>query len=124
MQETLEDQRTATPGGVRRVRDLTLLSAAFLVVQLSLTSSGPGYDGAGAGWLLVGLVLLWLVYRKRSRVARGLVIISSWVGVVVFVIAALSWPIDWRAVLLVLAYAGQAVPLMLQPVRRHVGTVR
>ena len=123
MQETLEDQRTTMPRGVRRTRDLTLLSATFLVVQVSLTNYGTGYQGAAVTWLLIGLVLLWFVYRKRSRVARGLVIVTSWVGAVVFALTALSWPVDWRAVLLVLAYAGQAVPLMLLPVRRHVGSV-
>jgi hypothetical protein len=104
-------------------RRLTLLSAGFLLLQVSLTSYGPDADASGAGWLFIGGVLLWFVYRKRSRVARGVVIISSLFGAVVYALAAVADPVQWQDVLLVVAWLGQAVPMLLDPVRRHVSTV-
>ncbi len=52
-------------------RSLLLVSGAFLTVQVVFTDYGEGNSGAAGFWFAVGCLLLWLVHRKRSRVARG-----------------------------------------------------
>jgi hypothetical protein len=99
------------------VRNLLLLSAVALVVQVSITDYGPGESGAAALWLAIGCLMLWLVYRKHSRVARAMVVVSSMVGAVIYAFGFFG---DVNAAALVLAYVGQAVPLLLNPVRHHV----
>ena len=83
----------------------------------ALTDYGPAARGTTAFWAVVGLLLLWLVYRHRSRIARGLVIVAALVGAVIYALAALSRP---EAALVMLAYLGQALPLLSPPIRRHV----
>lgn len=102
---------------LRTVRTLVLVSAAALTAQVAMTDYGPGTSEAAALWLVIGCALLWLVYRHHSRVARGLVVVTSSAGAVVYAFGALD---DLTAAALVLASLGQAAPLLLSPVRRHV----
>jgi hypothetical protein len=108
-----------TAGQAARVRWLILLSGVFLAVQVSeaeytAVSGGPP---AGVFWFAVGCFLLWLVYGVRSRFARGLVVVTSLFGAVVY---GLPVPGDAHAALLAVAFLGQALPLLAGPVRRHV----
>jgi hypothetical protein len=67
------------------------LSALFLALQVIVTDYGAmGSRAAGWFWLVVGCLLLVTVYRARSRVARGVVVVSAFVGVIVYGLAALS----------------------------------
>jgi 4-hydroxybenzoate polyprenyltransferase len=100
-------------------RSLVRLSGAFLVVQVLATYYGLGNSGAAVLWLVVGCLVLWAVYRKRSRLARGIVVVTSLVGAVIYGLSAVG---DAHAAVLAVAYLGQAVPLLLSPVRRHVRT--
>ena len=97
---------------------LVLLSGAFLVLQVASTDfgGGPEEPTAAIGWLALGAVLLWLVYRRRSRVARAFIIVTSFVGAAIYALAAID---DARAVLLAVFYVGQALPLLATPIRRH-----
>ena len=99
------------------VRNLLLLSAAALIAQVGITDYGADTSGAAALWVVIGCVLLWLVHSKRSRVARGLIVVTSMVGAVLYSPEAFS---DVTAAALVIAYVGQAAPLMSSPVRHHV----
>jgi len=111
-------RRPPAPADAGRVRRLLLLSGIFLLIQVPRTDYGQSAaDDAAVVWFLVGAGLLWLVYRRRSRVARGLVIIGGLMGAVVYAIAATE---SLHAALLALAFLGQAVPLLSGPVRRHV----
>ena len=100
------------------VRRLLLVSAFALAVQTSLTDYGTRVPGAGVWWFLLGVLLLWLVDSRRSRLARGLVVVSSLLGAVLHGTAV---PEDGSAAVLAVAYLAQAVPLLAGPVRRHVG---
>jgi hypothetical protein len=120
MKETVESQSPRAPAkgdSPRTVRNLLLLSAAALIAQVAITDYGPGNSGAAGLWLVIGCLLLWLVYVRRSRVARTVVVVTSIIGAVIYAFGAFG---DVTAAVLVLAYVGQAVPLLLSPVRRHV----
>lgn len=99
-------------------RFLTVLSGIFILLQVVATDYGMGTANgqAAAFWFVVGAVLLGLVYRKRSRVARGLVVIVALFGALLYGTAAVD---DGRAALLAVAYLGQAVPLLTPSIRRH-----
>ena len=99
------------------LRSLLLVSAAFLIVQLVLTDYGSGHAGAAVFWGAIGALLLLLVYRKRSRVARGVIVVTALVGAVIYGLATVRDP---QAALLASAHLGQALPLLTSPVRRHV----
>ena len=107
-----------------------LLSGAFLAVQVRETDYGEGNAGAAGFWFAIGVLLLWLVHRRRSRVARGVVIVMALVGAVLYGLVAVGVagvhghgaPALPHAVLLALAHLGQAMPLLTGPVRRHVQT--
>ena len=99
------------------MRSMLLVSAAFLVIQVVLTDHGTGHDGAAVFWMVAGALLLWLVYRRRSRVARGLIVVTALVGAVLYGLATLENP---HAPALAVAHLGQAVPLLTSPVRQHV----
>ncbi len=96
-----------------------MVSLAFLMLQVAATrySAGGADPGTALLWFAVGALLLWLVDRRRSRVARGLVIVSSLAGAVLYGLGALA---DAHAALLAIAFLGQALPLMARPVRLHV----
>lgn len=94
------------------------LSALFLALQVVLTDYGAmGSGAADPFWLVIGCLLLVAVYQRRSRVARGVVVVSAFVGVIIYGLAAL---IDPRAALVALSFLGQALPLLTNPVRQHV----
>jgi hypothetical protein len=99
------------------VRWLLLMSGICLLVQTFQTHYGAGHQGEGVFWFLVGALLLWFVYRRSSRVARGLIVVTSLFGAVAYGIQA---PGDAHAALVALACLGQALPLLSGPVRRHV----
>jgi len=98
---------------------MVLLSGGFLAVQVSATDYGEGIlDGQpGALWFLLGCVLLWLVQQRRSRVARGVIVLVSLAGAVIYGLDARD---SGRAALLAVAYLGQALPLLTVWVRHHV----
>jgi hypothetical protein len=104
----------------RITRRLVGVSGVALAAQVAMTDYG-GADAVAAGlWFVIGCVLLWMLYRRRSRVARAVVIVTSLVGAVVYGVGA---PGEARSALLALAYVAQAVPLMSSQVRRHVQAV-
>ena len=110
------DVADAAPGRLP-LRTLLLLSAAFLAVQVILTDYGDGHAGAAGLWFVVGCLLLLILYRRRSRVARGVAVVTAFVGAFIHVLAVLQDPpVAWLA----LTHLGQAVPLLLGPVREHV----
>ncbi|NYD42156.1 hypothetical protein [Nocardioides panaciterrulae] len=99
------------------VRRWLLASGAFLLLQVACTDYGADAGPAAVFWLAIGVVLLRLVYTRRSRVARGLVVVLALMGAVIFGLAALD---SGRAAVLAIAYLGQALPLLTAAVRRHV----
>ena len=117
----LNSDATVSDATVRRssLRALLLLSGAFLAVQAFLTDYGDGKSAAAGFWFAVGCLLLWVVFHRRSRVARGVIIVTSFAGAVVYGLATLENP---HAAVLALAYLGQSVPLLMGSVRRHVQT--
>jgi hypothetical protein len=98
-------------------RQRLLASGAFLLLQVALTDYGAEAALGAVFWFAVGAVLLRLVYTRHSRVARGIVVVLALVGAVLYGLAALD---SGRAAVLALAYLGQALPLLTDPVRRHV----
>lgn len=111
-------ERAQERTGSSAARNLVLLSGLFLALQVSATDYGREDEGGAAVfWFAVGAVLLWLVHRKRSGGARALVVALSVLGAVLYVGSAFG---DGRAALVCAAYVGQAVTLLLPPVRRHV----
>ena len=111
----------ASSGGRRRSDPRLILygavSGTCMLVQALLTEYGP--DGAAQAmfWLLVGLALLWFTARRKSRLARAVIVITAFLGIAIYM---LSRPTDAHAWLLAALYAGQALPLMTPTVRRHV----
>ena len=124
MGETRERPRlrgqASTPSG-RGARGAVLLSGAALAVQVSVTDYGQGQEGAGVLWFAIGCVLLWMIDRRRSRVARGVVVVTSLVGAALHGLSALD---DGRHAFIAAAYVLQAVPLVSRQVRAHVGAGR
>ena len=108
------------PSG-RTQRPLLLVSAVFLALQVVLTDHGDDRSGAAVLWFTVGCLLLWLVDRRRSRVARGVIVVTALVGAIVTGLAVLETP---QAALLASAHLGHALPLLTGPVPRHVRTGR
>lgn len=120
MGETLEGQRLQKPvsaPGERGTRTLLGVSGLALAAQVAATDYGAGQEPAAGFWFAVGCLLLWLVYRRRSRVARGFIIVTSLAGAVVYGLNALG---DGRSAFLALAFLAQAAPLMSRHVRQHV----
>lgn len=101
----------------RGARRFVCVSGVALAAQVAMTDYGAGHEGAAGLWFVLGCLLLWLVYRKRSRTARGFVVVTSFVGTVVYGLSALG---DARSAFLAFAFLGQAAPLMSGEVRRHV----
>jgi MYXO-CTERM domain-containing protein len=105
--------------GLGRVRLMLLVSGVCLIAQIAATDYGTQTeaDPTGAFWLLFGLGLLWLVYRRHSRAAWRTVIVLSLIGAIIYAAFSLD---SIRHVFLVGTYLGQALPLMAVPVRWHV----
>ncbi len=111
---------TGSASDYRGTRRLVAVSGAALTAQVVATDYGVGHAGAAGFWFVLGCLLLWMVYRRRSRAARGFVIVTSLVGVVVYGLGALG---DARSAFLALTFLAQAAPLMSGQVRRHVQAV-
>jgi hypothetical protein len=75
------------------LRALLLLSAAFLAVQVVLTDYGDGHVGAAGLWFVVGCLPLLVVYRRCSRVACGVAVVTAFVGAVIYALATLQNPL-------------------------------
>lgn len=104
------------------VPGLVAISGIFLVGQVAATDYGSGGAGQGAFWLLVGLLMLWLVLKRGSRLARAFVVVTAFLGAAIFAVAALTASgRTTGSALLVALYVGQAVPLLMPPIRAHVG---
>jgi len=120
MGETLEGQRPQEPAGAHGdpgTRWLLGASGVALAAQVAATDYGAGREAAAGLWFVVGCLLLWLVYRRRGRAARGCIIVTSLAGAVIYGVNALG---DGRSAFLALAYLAQAAPLMSRRVRQHV----
>ena len=123
--DVVTTRRQSAPAAMRAARTdrlallMVLISSGFMIVQVSATDYGDGMiDRQVAGfWLLVGAVLLWLVQQRRSRIARGAIVVVSLGGAVVYGLGALD---SGRAALIAVAYLGQALPLLTVWVQRHV----
>ncbi len=102
------------------LRALLLLSAAFLAVQVVLTDYGDGHVGAAGLWVRgwVPAAAGRVSQVQSCRVRRG-------GGDCLRRCSHLRprHPPESPAVFLALTYLGQAVPLLLRPVREHV-TIR
>jgi peptidoglycan/LPS O-acetylase OafA/YrhL len=96
---------------------LIALSWAFLAIQVSATDYGTEGPDLALGWLLIGSLLLLLVHRRRSRIARGLVIVPAMTGAIGCAIASFT---DGSAGFVAVTFLGQALPLLTPAVRRHV----
>jgi hypothetical protein len=102
----------------RLVGWLVLVSWVCLGIQVAETNYGGAGRAAQGLWLVIGSVLLLLVLRG-SKVARGIVVVLSLTGAFIYLFGAFA---DGHAALLAAAFLGQALPLMLPPVRNHVQT--
>jgi len=101
-----------------RAKSLLLLSAVGVLVQHSWTDTRSPGLGPDPIWLVVDLVALVLVLRRRSRVARGYLVVMGAFGAVVFGLVAMGGGV--YPVVMALACLTQTVPLLREPVRRHV----
>ena len=104
------------------VRLPLLVAAVAMVVQVLLTDYGSAGTGARVFWLVVWLWLLWMVWQRRSGVARLLVGASAAIGTVIYVVDAAMG--DLSSVGVALAYAVQTAALLLPVVHRHVKVVK
>src|ERR1700712_4718596 len=71
---------------------LLLVAGACLAGQVTLTDYGDNGVGAAVFWFVVGCWMLWLVYRRHSRVARILLFSNSLIGAVVYGVGAVTDP--------------------------------
>jgi hypothetical protein len=123
MSQTVAAKRPGLESGAesRTVKRLLLVSAAFLLFQVINTDYDPDPGESSAApavlWFVVGCVLLRLVYSKRSRVARGLVVITSFWGAGIFAFGTFE---SLHYVILTISFLGQGLPLVSRPVRDHV----
>lgn len=125
-------QEVASGRSDRDAARLALIAAAVCATALgALTAAASaarptafGSDGPDLGsslvWTAIDLFLLWRVWRHRGRVARGLLIVLN--GFVAAV-AAFGFFTDLRTAAGCLLATGIWVALVLNPVRRHVGTL-
>ncbi|MBM0124540.1 hypothetical protein [Pimelobacter simplex] len=119
----------AQPSSARRVGDkprtrgLLGASAVALAAQVAVTDYGTNPAGTNPAevasfWFAFGCLLLWLIYRKRSRMARGFVVMTSAVGAIGYGLGALGG--DAHAAFLSLTFLAEAAPLMTKNIRSHV----
>jgi MYXO-CTERM domain-containing protein len=103
------------------VATCAVISGVCLAGQVALTDFGGGSSGPKVFWLLVGLLMLWLVVRRRSRLARAFVVVSSLLGGIIYALLLLAYPGGpVHAAVLSALFFGQALPLMTRSVRDHV----
>lgn len=92
------------------------MSGLLLVPQSMLVDYGSDVDAGGAvPAIAVGIVLLVLV-RLGSRVARGIVVVLAATGATIYLLASTSVTGFAIAIL----FAGQAAALLTPSVRHHV----
>jgi FtsH-binding integral membrane protein len=97
---------------------LRFAAFALVVVALSTNHGDGSPTGGTVTTLVVGGLLLWLVRVRRSRVARGVLVVWSAFGLVVHAVVALSLEAD--GLLLAAAYLGVLLPMTSPAVRAHV----
>lgn len=76
-----------------------VISGVSLAGQVALTDFG-GSNGPRVFWLLVGVLMLWLVVWRRSRLARVFVVVSSLLGGIMYallLVAYLAGPVHAAA---------------------------
>ena len=112
----LVEERARTARAAAPVAWLLVASLVCHVIQVSLT--GYGRPEVGPFWLALDAILIALVYVRRSRAARMILVVTAMVGALLHGLGGIG--ADDYPLLLVLAWAGQAVPLLLRPVREHV----
>jgi hypothetical protein len=102
-----------------RLKALLAISLACLLAQQAFTQYPEPGPGPHLLWLALGCLLLWLVYRRRSRAARDAFAALATFGAVIY---ALRWGdgISWAISAL---YLGQALPMFTRQVRDHVTAV-
>lgn len=115
----IEHQRSVSPVVERRghVRSWLLVSLVGLAAQVAVTDYGTAGDAARVLWFFLGSGLLWLIYARRSRAARAVVVVGSLTGAVLYAFSAFH---DVGHVVVALAFLVQALPLLTHAVRRHV----
>ncbi len=102
------------------VATCAVVSGVSLAGQVALTDFG-GSNGPRVFWLLVGVLMLWLVVWRRSRLARAFVVFSSSLGGIIYALLLLAHPGGpVHAAALSALFFGQALPLMTRSVRDHV----
>ncbi len=115
------DRRWGGRPGRRPVATYAVVSGLCLAGQVALTDFGGRNDGQRVFWLVVGVLLLWLVVSRRSRLARSFVVVTSLLGGVVYALVLLAYPGGpLHAAVLSALFFGQALPLMTRPVSEHV----
>ncbi|HEX6247039.1 MAG TPA: hypothetical protein VFZ64_04155 [Nocardioidaceae bacterium] len=99
------DTSTTHSTDASRARLLVLVSAVFLALQVVNTDYGTGVDARGTAglWFVVGVGFLWFVYRRRSRLARSILLVTSLGGAVAYSLVALE---NADAVLLAVFFLG------------------
>ncbi len=113
---TVDSSEQTTNYSTSRLRVWLWVSGACLVGQAFFTNYPAGSEGQRWFWILAGVAMLWLVAKRRSRLARAFVVVTSLLGAVVFVA---SDPTGAHAWTLAALYLGQALPLLTPTVRAH-----
>ena len=101
------------------LRGLLLISLVCLIAQALLTVHPEDSPEPNVFWLAVGCLLLWFVYRKRSRAARVILMFLAFFGAALYATQIGSGALPLTLSLL---YLGQALPLMSRSVRDHVAS--
>lgn len=100
------------------------LSGVALACQVALTDYGTGDVGTAVFWFVIGCALLGLVYRRRSRWARTLIVVTSLLGAVMYGLGSIVYGLgaahSARSAVLAVAFLAQALSLMSRQVRLHV----
>ena len=113
------DSQAVEQGRRPRLKALLAISLACLVAQQALTQYADAGPGPHLLWLALGCLLLWFVYRRRSRTARVVFAASATLGAVIYAIQVgdgISWTVS-------ALYLGQAIPMFTRLVRNHVAAV-
>ncbi|WP_148076976.1 hypothetical protein [Nocardioides aurantiacus] len=104
------------------MRRLVWVSGAFLVLQVLATSyrQSAGTASWETLWLAIIAVMLWMTYRRQSRVAWAFVVFFAVCGALLYGTGTPTHLDDPRYPVAAVAYLGQAWPLLTGTVRRHV----